>query len=77
MLHPAPLLLVKEGLVQRRNLRSELLTLEDLREQLREQGIESVDQVKRCFLEADGHLSVIKQEPEDGPRQRKEQAGID
>ena len=77
LLHPAPLLLVKEGLVQRRNLRSELLTLEDLREQLREQGIESVAQVKRCFLEADGHLSVIKLEPDDGPRKRKESAGVD
>ncbi len=77
VLHPAPLLLVKEGLVQRRNLRSEMLTLEDLLEQLREQGIESVAEVKRCFLEADGHLSVIKQESDDGPRPRKENAGID
>jgi uncharacterized membrane protein YcaP (DUF421 family) len=77
LLHPAPLLLVKEGRVQRRNLKSEMLTLDDLLEQLREQGIESVAQVKRCFLEADGHLSVIKQEPDDGPRPRKENAGID
>ena len=42
LLHPAPLLLVKDGRVQRRNLRSELLTLDDLLEQLREQGIDDV-----------------------------------
>ena len=76
LLHPAPLLLVKEGIVQRRNLKSELLTLDDLMEQLREQGIGELKQVKRCFLEADGHLSVIRQEQgDDGPRRRKESAG--
>ena len=76
LLHPAPLLLVKEGVVLRRNLRSEMLTLADLMEQLREQGVAEVKQVKRCYLEADGHLSVIKQEQGDeGPRRRKEAAG--
>ena len=74
LLHPAPLLLVKDGRVQRRNLRSELLTLDDLREQLREQGIDDVGQVKRCYLEADGHLSVIRQEPGEAPPRRKESA---
>jgi uncharacterized membrane protein YcaP (DUF421 family) len=54
-----------------------MLTMDDLLEQLREQGIESVAGVKRCFLEADGHLSVIKQEADDGPRPRKESAGVD
>ena len=76
LLHPAPLLLVKDGRVQRRNLRSELLTLDDLREQLREQGIDDVGQVKRCYLEADGHLSVIRQEPGEAPPRRKESAAI-
>ena len=76
LLHPAPLLLVKDGRVQRRNLRSELLTLDDLLEQLREQGIDDVGQVKRCYLEADGHLSVIRQEPGEAPPRRKESAAI-
>jgi uncharacterized membrane protein YcaP (DUF421 family) len=67
LLHPAPLLLVKDGRVQRRNLRSEMLTMGDLKEQLREQGVAEVAQVKRCYLEADGRLSVIKQSGEDEP----------
>ena len=72
MLNPAPLLLIKEGSIQRRNLRKEMLTTADLMEQLREQGVEDVAQVKRCYLEADGHLSVIKQnDGEDQPPSRK------
>jgi uncharacterized membrane protein YcaP (DUF421 family) len=73
LLHPAPLLLVKDGHIQRRNLRSEMLTLGDLKEQLREQGVEDVGRVKRCYLESDGRLSVIRQDPsDDTPAKRKE-----
>jgi uncharacterized membrane protein YcaP (DUF421 family) len=61
LLHPAPLLLIKDGQVQRRNLRTEMLTLADLKAQLREQGVAEVAEVKRCYIEPDGHLSVIKQ----------------
>lgn len=60
LLHPAPLELVRDGRINRRNLRKEMLTPDDLYEQLREHGIENLAQVKRCYLEADGHLSVIK-----------------
>jgi uncharacterized membrane protein YcaP (DUF421 family) len=67
LLQPAPLLLVKDGRVQRRNLRSEMLTIGDLKEQLREQGVSELAQVKRCYLEADGRLSVIRQSGEDQP----------
>ncbi len=59
ILNPSPLLLVRDGRIQRRNLRSEMLTVEDLMEQLREHGIEDVSQVKRSYLESDGRLSVI------------------
>ena len=75
-MHPKPLPLIRDGTVLRRNLKSEMLTLGDLMEQLREQGIGEVKLVKRCFLEADGHLSVIKQEQGDeGPHRRKQSPG--
>jgi uncharacterized membrane protein YcaP (DUF421 family) len=67
LLNPAPLLLVKNGRLQRRNLRAELLSVEDLTEQLREQGVEHLAQVKRCYLEGDGHLSVIRFKPGEEP----------
>ena len=41
-------------------MKREMITEEELMGQLREQGLETVEQVKKCYLEADGHVSVIK-----------------
>ena len=60
LLNPPPLLLIKNGHLQPRNLRAELLTKADLAAHLREEGIEDFAEVSRCYLESDGHLSVIK-----------------
>lgn len=65
LLHPTPLLLVDRGRIQRSNLRAQLITRDDLLEQLREQGVEEVSTVKACWLESDGRLSVIKAHPRD------------
>ena len=71
-----PLPLVRDGWVLRRNLRKEMLTLDDLMEQLREQGVEQLSEVRHCFLEGDGHLSVIRRkEGEDATPERKRVAG--
>jgi uncharacterized membrane protein YcaP (DUF421 family) len=67
LMHPPPLLLIEDGRLQRRNLRSQLMTREDLLEQLREQGVEDITKVKACRLEGDGRLSVIKLEGESRP----------
>lgn len=60
LLNPSPLLLIKDGRPQWRNLRAEMLTRSDLAEQLREQGIADFAEVSRCYLEGDGRLSVIR-----------------
>lgn len=60
LLEPPPVLVVHSGKPLFRALRSELLSLEDLMEQLREQGVDELAQVKRCYVEADGKLSVIR-----------------
>ena len=70
LLHPTPALLVKDGQIQRRNLRAELLTRDELDEFLREQGIDDLRKVKSCFLEPDGQLSVIRAESESSPPHR-------
>lgn len=62
LLHAAPTLLVRDGHLQGRNLRAEMLTRKELDEFLREQGIGDVSEVKRCYLEADGQLSVVKRD---------------
>ena len=79
LLRPAPLQLIKDGRVLRQNLRKEMITMEELLGQLREQGVESVGEVKRCCLEGDGHISVIKQESgggDSGGNPKKKQAGV-
>src|SRR5262245_65712599 len=62
LLHPPSLLLVRNGQIQYRNLRSQLITKDDLLEQLREQGVESIGSVKKCYLESDGRMSVIQED---------------
>lgn len=57
---PPPLTLVRDGQLLKRNLRRELLTEDELWSQLRQQGIESLDEVRHAFMEADGQISVIK-----------------
>ena len=42
------------------NLRSERLQLDDIAEEARGQGIESLDDVKWCVLESSGQMSFIK-----------------
>ncbi len=64
LMTPEPLPLIVDGALNRRNMRSELLTLSDLKEQLREQGIDDLMEVKRCYLEGDGNLSVIRRSGE-------------
>lgn len=62
ILRPPPLLLIKDGELQRRNLKQEMITPEELMGQLREQGVETMEEVQKCYLEADGHVSVITNE---------------
>jgi len=68
LLHPPSLLLVRNGQVLYRNLRSELITKEDLLEQLREQGVEDIGSVKKCFLESDGKMSIIRKDADQSTR---------
>lgn len=68
LLNGKPIVLVADGRLQRQNLRKEMLTSEDVIEQLREQGINDLAQVHRCYLETDGHFSVIKETEDESVR---------
>lgn len=74
VLQASPLLLIKNGQCQHRNMRKEFVTKAELLAQLREQGIESVEQVKKAFIESDGQISVIPfddaTDPPTGPRDK-------
>ncbi len=56
----SPTLLVHNGLVLKDHLAKERLTLDDLRQVLREHGVASVSDVKVAVLEVDGTVSVLK-----------------
>jgi uncharacterized membrane protein YcaP (DUF421 family) len=68
LLNPPSLLLIRDGRIQFRNLRSQLITKQDLLEQLREQGVEGPERVKKCFLESDGRMSVIRADDGELPK---------
>jgi len=55
-----PTLLIRDGIVLHRNLRSEMITHEELRAQLRQEGLAGPEDVKAAFLEGDGKLSVVR-----------------
>jgi len=52
-------------------LRREMITEEELIQQLREQGIQKVQEVKESYIEGDGRVSVITEDPKDKKRNRQ------
>lgn len=56
-----PKLLIKDGRFQHANMRREFISEEDLLAYLREKGVENVQNVKLCYLEGSGNLSVLEQ----------------
>jgi uncharacterized membrane protein YcaP (DUF421 family) len=60
LLEPAPLLLIQDGRVLWRNLRAELVSEQELKSKLRQEGIEDPSAVAKAFLEPDGAFTVIK-----------------
>lgn len=74
ILEPPPLPIVRAGQLQRRNMRQELLTEDEVLSHLRQQGIEDIQSVKLAYVEPDGGVSVIKyrgQPPSRGKNHKK------
>lgn len=57
---PPALVLVKDGRMNRRNMRREFITEAELMSEVRLQGVDDLEQVKRAFMEPDGRISVIE-----------------
>ncbi|MFB3902737.1 MAG: DUF421 domain-containing protein [Acidobacteriota bacterium] len=58
-LRPAPLPLIRNGRILRRNMRKELVTEEELHSQVRQQGFSGIGEIKEAYLESDGEMSFI------------------
>ncbi len=62
LLEPQQLPLVRNGQLLRRNMRREFITVEELMSQLRQHGLDSLEQVKTATMENDGQISVIRRD---------------
>jgi uncharacterized membrane protein YcaP (DUF421 family) len=73
VMHPPPLPLVRDGQFLARNMRRELITVDELMSHLREQGVKDLKEVKTAAMEGDGRISVVKHE-KSGTRPQTEPA---
>jgi uncharacterized membrane protein YcaP (DUF421 family) len=62
LIEPPPLPLIKAGKFLRRNMRREMITEAELLSKLRQEGLDSVEEVKEALMESDGHISVVPHE---------------
>jgi len=74
LLSPPPLPLIKNGRMNRRNMRQEFITEDELRGQLRQQGVSELAEVQDACLEANGELSVIKFDSKENSKAPKSKA---
>ncbi len=58
-LQPRKVCLVKDGALQRRGMRREYVTAEEIMQAIRLAGLEHLAQVRRAYVESDGQISVI------------------
>jgi uncharacterized membrane protein YcaP (DUF421 family) len=75
VLEPQPVLLVRNGKMLKHNMEPELVTEDELMSQLRQQGIEDISDVKKCFLESNGEFSVLTISDQERPKRRKKSGG--
>ena len=76
LIRPKPLLIIKDGFVIAPNARSELLTRQDIKEQLLLQGIDSIDDVAEAFMLSNGEISVVRkgESAQSDTKRRKQRA---
>jgi uncharacterized membrane protein YcaP (DUF421 family) len=78
VLEPPPLLLIRDGRILRRNLRTEFMSDDELRSKLREHEVDDPSEVAKAYLEPDGQMTVLRKEKakrRDGPAPRGGRSG--
>lgn len=63
LIKPRALPLIRHGHVLRQNLGRQLMTVDDLMSKLREHGISRLEEVRHAYMESDGGISIIKEDP--------------
>jgi uncharacterized membrane protein YcaP (DUF421 family) len=62
LVHPPPIELVEDGKLNRRNMRHNLISMDELMSFVRQAGVDDVTRVRRASLEGNGEVSVIPYE---------------
>lgn len=62
VLEPKTLKVIENGRLLRENMKSEMITYDEIMSQLRQNGIERIEEVETGSLESDGHFSFIKKD---------------
>jgi uncharacterized membrane protein YcaP (DUF421 family) len=62
LVYSTPVELVRDGEILSRNLRREFMTEDELKAQLRLQGVEDEAEVAHAYIEHDGRMSVIRKD---------------
>ena len=75
LLKPPPLRLVKDGKILHGHMRRALVTEPELLAELRKQGLDKVEQVKRADMEGDGQISVTPMEKPTGGKPPNKKGG--
>jgi uncharacterized membrane protein YcaP (DUF421 family) len=65
LIEAKPLLLVRNGRMQRANMRRELITVEELTAQLRKEGITDLAKVREAYMETTGEISLLLESEKD------------
>jgi uncharacterized membrane protein YcaP (DUF421 family) len=75
VIRPEPLLLISEGQLLERNVRREYLTHQEIMGQLREQGVERIEDVEKAYMESSGVITVIpRKQPGESKKRRRSPA---
>jgi uncharacterized membrane protein YcaP (DUF421 family) len=59
-LHPSPTLLIRDGIILKENLETQLMTEQQLRRKTRGHGLNDPAQIAEAWMEGDGQVTVIK-----------------
>ncbi len=68
LMEAKPIELVRAGKLMRRNMRREMITVDELMAKLRAHGVEQLEQVKTATMESDGEITVVSFDGHDGMR---------
>lgn len=76
LVHPRPLAVVIDGAIHRKNARRELLTKDDILQEMRLQGIEHLSEVARATVQPNGEISFIRKKTNGDTNNNSSPAGV-